>query len=99
SRNTSSTGLDDMFDMPCCHDKNASISSSCCIANNVEKTKHFMGQVMAMNGVSRNTSSSSLDAHICLMARESKITSTLKPNIYCDDEDEYNEEEDDNDAS
>jgi hypothetical protein len=27
---------DDMFDMPCCHDPNASISSSCCMANHVE---------------------------------------------------------------
>ena len=48
-----------------------------------------------LNGASRNSSSPSPGSHMCLMARDSKVTSTLEPNTSCDDEDEDNEEEDD----
>ena len=66
---------DDMLAMPCCHDKNASISSSCCVSNNVEETKDSMGQDKVLNGASRNPSSSpSLDSHICLMSRSSNLS-------------------------
>jgi hypothetical protein len=77
------------------HDKNSSISSSLCVANNVEETGDSMGQDKVMIGASSNSSSSSsLGPHICLMARDSKVTATLKPNLSCNDE-----EEDDDDAS
>jgi hypothetical protein len=35
---------DDMLVTPCCHDINASSSSSCCVSNNVEETKDSIGQ-------------------------------------------------------
>ena len=77
---------DDMLAMPCCHDKNASISSSCCVSNNVEETNDSMGHDKVLNGASRNSSSPpSLDSHICLMARSSNLS---------DDEDDGNEEDD-----
>jgi hypothetical protein len=56
-RNTLSTTLDYMLDMPCCHDKNANISSSCCVSNNVEEIKYFMGQDVIMCGAPKGTSS------------------------------------------
>ena len=75
-----------MLAMPCCHDKNASISSSCCVSNNVEETEDSMGQDKVFNGASSNSSpSSSHGSHICLMARSSN---------HSDDED--NGEDDDN---
>ena len=43
---------DDMLAMSCCHDINASISSSCCVSNNVEETKDSMGQDKILNGAS-----------------------------------------------
>src|SRR5664279_596572 len=84
---------DDMLLMSCCLDKNASISSSVCLTNNVEETEHSMEQDMDLNGASSNSSSSSSISHVCLMARESEVSPTLNPNISHDDE-----EENDNDA-
>jgi hypothetical protein len=50
---------------------------------------------MDLNGASSNSSSSSsLGSHICLMARDSNVTPSLKPTISSD-----NEEEDDDVAS
>ena len=36
---------------------------------------------MALNGASRDPTSSSLVTHFCLMAKESKVSPTLKPNM------------------
>jgi hypothetical protein len=83
---------DDMLVTPCCHDINASSSSSCCVSNNVEETKDSIGQDMVSIGASSNSSSSSIAFHICLMTRASKVTPTLEPNISSDDENEDNEE-------
>src|SRR5664279_88125 len=80
--------------------KNASTSSIICLANNVEETKHSMEQDMQWNEAPKNISSSSVISHFCLMARESKVSPTLIPNISHDDNDDDNsEDEDDNDAS
>ena len=89
-----------MLGMSCCHDKNASISSNCC-ANNVEETQHPMEQDVVLNGASTDPTSSSIA--FCLMAKASKVSPTLNPNISCDDIDDgksdddvdYDEENDD----
>ena len=90
-----------MLAMSCCHDKNASISSNCC-ANNVVETKHSMEQDVVFNGASRDPTSSSIA--FCLMAKASKVSPTLYPNMSLDDDvdandDEDNDEENDNVAS
>ena len=102
-RNCLTKSHDDMLAMSCCHDKNASISSSCC-ANNVEETQHSMEQDVVLNGASRDPTSSSVA--FCLMAKASKVSPTLKPNISCDniddgknDDDVDYDEENDNVAS
>jgi hypothetical protein len=78
-----------MLALSCGHDKNASISSSLCVANNVEETRDSMGQDQVLiEDSSNSSSSSSLGPNICLMARDSKVTPTLEPNISCDDEEE-----------
>ena len=85
---------DDMLTMSCGHDINASISSSCCVSNNVEETEESIGQDKILNGASINSSSSSSHGpHLCLMARSS--TPSLESHISSDDEDEDNEEEED----
>jgi hypothetical protein len=77
---------DDMLALSCGRDKKASISSSLCVANDVEETGDSMGQDKVLIEASSNTSSSSyLSPNICLMARDSKVTPTLEPNISCDD--------------
>jgi hypothetical protein len=59
------------------------------VANNVEETRDSIGQDKVLIGASSNSSSSSyLSPHISLMARGSKVTPTLEPNISCDDEEE-----------
>ena len=83
-----------MLAMSCCHDTNASISSSLCDANNVEETEDTLGQDKILNGASSNSSlSPPLGSHFCLMARSSKVTPSLDPNIYCESEDDDNEED------
>jgi hypothetical protein len=89
------TSHDDILVTTCCHDINASSSSSCCVSNNVEETRDYIGKDMVSIGASSNSSSSSIAFHICLMARASKVTPTLEPNISSDDENEDNEEDDD----
>ena len=59
---------DDMLSMSCCHNINASNSSSTCMANNVEKSQHLLEQDVDFNGASNNTPSSSFGSHVCLMA-------------------------------
>ena len=100
-RNCLTKSHDDMLAMSCCHDKNASISSNCC-ANNVEETEHSMEQDVVFNGASRDPTSSSIA--FCLMAKASKVSPTLYPNMSLDDDvdandDEDNDEENDNVAS
>jgi hypothetical protein len=90
---------DDMLNTPSFHDINASSSSSCCVSNNVEETRDYISQDMVSIGASSNSSSSSIASHICLMARDFKVTPTLEPSISSDDENEDNEEEDDDLAS
>jgi hypothetical protein len=84
---------DDMLDLSCFHDTNISTSSSCCVSNNVEENKYSLGQDKILIRSSSDSSSSSLGSHTCLMARSSKVTPTLEPNISSDD-DEDNEKED-----
>ena len=100
-RNCLTKSHDDMCTMSCCHDKNTYISSNCC-ANNVEETKHSMEQDVVFNGASRDPTSSSIA--LCLMAKASKVSPTLYPNMSLDDDvdandDEDNDEENDNVAS
>jgi hypothetical protein len=75
SRTHLNTFVDDMRDMSCFHDHNASISSSCLSTNNVEETKHSMGQEKVMDGDSIFSSSSS-GSDKCLMAREKNVISS-----------------------
>ena len=80
-----------MLVMSCGHNINASISSSCCVSNNVEETKEFIGQGQdkILDGASSESAhSSSHVPHLCLVARGSKVVSTLEPNTSCDNEDE-----------
>ena len=86
---------DDMLALYCGHDKNASISSSCCVTNNVEETKYSIGQDKILKGASSKSSSLSHGSHICLMAKSSMVSPTVEPNISCGDkdEDEYEEED------
>src|SRR3954469_6267925 len=63
-----------------------------------------MEQDVVFNGASRDPTSSSLVTHVCLMAKELKISPTLTPNISSDGDDVDNVnvdivEEDDNVAS
>ena len=100
-RNCLNKSHDDMLAMSCCHDKNASISSNCC-ANNVVETEHSMEQDVVFNGASRDPTSSSIA--FCLMAKASKVSPTLYPNMSLDDyvdanDDEDSDEENDNVAS
>jgi hypothetical protein len=69
------------------------------LAYHVEENKYSMGQDKILIGASSDSSSSSLGSHTCLMARSSKVTPTLEPNISSDDDDEDNEEEGDDFAS
>ena len=85
----------DMLDMSCCHEQNVSISSSC-LAKNVEETKRSMEQGTNMGDASRRTSFPSVDTHMCLMAKGSKVTPTLITNTSSnDDSDDDNDEETD----
>jgi hypothetical protein len=86
---------DDMLALSCGHDKNASISSSCCVSNNVEETKDSIGQDKILKGASSNSSSLSHGPHICLMAKGSTVPPTMEPNMSRGDkdEDEYEEED------
>jgi hypothetical protein len=86
---------DDMLALSSCHNINASISSSCCVSNNVEETEDSMGQEKILNGASSNLSLSSHFTHLCLMARGSKVSPTLEPNTFCVDVDEDNDDQQD----
>jgi hypothetical protein len=80
---------DDMLIVSCCHDTNASISSSPCDTNHIEENKDFLGQDKVLNGASSNSSSSSSNgSHICLMSRSSNHS-----DVEDNGEDEYNEED------
>ena len=84
---------DDMLSMSCCHENNASIPSSACMTNNVEESQHLLEQDMDINGASSNSSLSLSTTHLCLMARDSKVSPPLEPSTPCDvvDEDSYEE--------
>src|SRR5215216_4783404 len=93
-RNDLNKSHDDMLMLSCCHDKNASISSSACVANHVEENEDSIGQDKVLNrATSAISSSPSSSSHICLMAKGTKVTS-LDPIISHDDEVEnYNDDD------
>jgi hypothetical protein len=65
----------DMHANSCRRDINASISSSCCVSNNVEETEESIGNDKILNGASSSSSSpSSQVSHICLMAKTSTVS-------------------------
>ena len=78
------------------HENNTSISSSTCVANNVEESQLLLKQDMDLNGASSNSSSSLSITHVCLMAKASKVSSTLNPGVSHNGD---NDEENDNFAS
>src|SRR3954471_8245093 len=93
-RNDLNKSHDDMLVFSYCHDKNASISSSYCVANHVEETEDSMGQDKVLNEATNAISSShSSGTHLYLMSRDSKVTPTLEPITSCDEEDVDNVEE------
>ncbi|KAE8811125.1 hypothetical protein D1007_12120 [Hordeum vulgare] len=53
-----------------------------------------MEQDVASNDDSRHPSSSSIVSHFCLMAKATKVSPTLNPNISLDDDDDDNEDDD-----
>ncbi|KAE8819766.1 hypothetical protein D1007_02435 [Hordeum vulgare] len=57
-----------------------------------------MEQDVALNDASRDPTSSSIVSHFCLMAKASKVSPTLNPNISLDDDDD-NENEDNDEES
>ncbi|KAE8819332.1 hypothetical protein D1007_02833 [Hordeum vulgare] len=74
------------------------------ISEDKEEIHHSMEQDVALNDASRDPTSSSIVTHFCLMAKASKVSPTLNPNISHDDDiddnvDENNDEESDNIAS
>jgi hypothetical protein len=77
---------DDMLDLSSFHDTNISTFSSCFVSNNVEENKYSIGQDKILIRASSDSYSSSLGSHMCLMHRSSKVTPTLEPNIYSDDD-------------
>src|SRR3954464_9022062 len=84
-----------MLLLSCCHDKNASISSSACVANHVEENEDSMGQDKVLKRASSAISSSpSSGSHMCLMAKGTKVTS-LNPIVSHDDDDEVENDNDD----
>jgi hypothetical protein len=58
------------------------------VANNVEESQHLLEQDMDIIGASSHSSSSPFGSHLCLMAKDSKKSSSLKSSTYGDDEDE-----------
>ncbi|KAE8815732.1 hypothetical protein D1007_06788 [Hordeum vulgare] len=56
-----------------------------------------MEQDVALNDASRDPTSSSIVFHFCFMAKASKVSPTLNPNISLDDDDDDDDEDDDND--
>ena len=94
-RNDLNKSHDDMLVLSCCHDKNASISSSACVANHVEENEDSMGQDKVLKrATSAISSSPSSGSHICLMAKGTKVTS-LNPIVSHDDDDEVENDNDD----
>src|SRR3954462_9873233 len=94
-RNDLNKSHDDMLMLSCCHDKNASISSSACVANHIEENEDSMGQVKVLKrDTSAISSSPSYGSHMCLMAKGTKVTS-LDPIISHDDDDEVENDNDD----
>jgi hypothetical protein len=85
---------DDMLALSCGHDKNTSISSSCCVTNNVEETKDSIVQDKILIGASSKSSSLSHGSHIFLMAKGFMVSPTMDPNISRVDKDEDDYEED-----
>ena len=84
-----------MLHMSCFHEKNTSISSSTCAANNVEESQHLLEQDMDRICASINSASLSIP-HVRLMAKASEVSSTLDPDASHNDD---NDEENDNFAS
>jgi hypothetical protein len=74
----------------CCHDTNASISSSLCDANHIEETGDSLGQDNVLNRASSNySSSSSHGSHICLMSMSSNHSEVEDNGEDDDNEEDY----------
>ena len=81
---------DDMLDLPCCHDRNALVSSSCSMTNHVEEIKKDEACLIDEEPSSPKESSSTPFVHMCLMARgNDEVSSSLS-----DNDDSCNEEDD-----
>ena len=81
---------DDMLDLPCCHDRNALVSSSCSMTNHVEEIKKDEACLIDEEPSSPKESSSTPCVHMCLMARgNDEVSSSLS-----DNDDSCNEEDD-----
>ena len=78
-----------MFDLSCCHDKNACVPSNSCMNNNVEETQFAMQQDVNLSSSKINYSSSS-STNFCLMAKSSSSDDNNN-----DNNDDNNDEEDD----
>ena len=82
---------DDMLDLPCCHDRNASVSSSCSMTNHVEEIKKDEACLIDEEPSSPKESSSTPFVHMCLMARgNDEVSSSLS-----DNDDSCKEDDDD----
>ena len=82
---------DDMLDLPCCHDRNDLVSSSCSMTNHVEEIKKDEACLIDEEPSSPKESSSPPFVHMCLMARgNDEVSSSLS-----DNDDSCNEDEDD----
>ena len=81
---------DDMPDLLCCHDINASISSSYCMTNRVEEIKKNVAHLINEEPSSSEESSPTPFMHMCLMARGNhEVSSSLSDNDdNCDESDD-----------
>ena len=81
---------DDMPDLLCCHDINASISSSYCMTNRVEEIKKNVAHLINEEPSSSEESSPTPFMHMCLMARGNhEVSSSLSDNDDdCDENDD-----------
>ena len=81
----------DMLAPPCCHDRNALVSSSCSITNHVEEIKKDVAHLINEEPSYPKESSSTPFVHMCLMARGNhEVSSSLS-----DNDDDVDDEEDD----
>jgi hypothetical protein len=89
-KNSMTNVCDDMLALPCCHDQNTLVSSSCSMTNHVEEIKKNETHLIDEEPSSPKESSSTPFVHMCLMARgNDEVSSSLS-----DNDDSCNEEDD-----